>query len=346
VAYINKLDNVQIARAIAAVMVVIEHAKDQIVNHPVNKMSGIYLPGGSTWSAGVDIFFIISGFIMVYVNYDKFGDTKNSLQFFAKRLARVAPTYWIFTIGMILASIVDRGNVRHGLGSAWHLFSSFIFIPSPRPDGMMHPILGLGWTLNYEFEFYVAFALALTLPVRFALPILVLIFTIGVAVHTMVPWPVLRFWTDPLILEFLFGVGIGLILIKGRQISSAMAVGLGLVGFVLLFGLNDDHANQFRVISCGIPSAMIVAALALAPQLKWWKPALIIGDASYAMYLCHPFCLNIATHLWKALHMPPYAFAFFCAEFVLSVIGALLTFYVLENPIQRLIRRANFTLLK
>ncbi len=344
-AQVNKLNNVQVARAVAAVMVVIEHAKDQIINHPIFGMNGIYIPGGSTWSSGVDIFFIISGFIMIYVNYNKFGASGNSIKFFLKRLARVAPTYWVFTVGMIIASLIDRENIRHGLGSTWHILSSFIFIPSPRPDGLMHPILGLGWTLNYEFEFYVAFAVALAFPLRWALPALTLIFAIGVAIHPMMAWPVLQFWTDPLILEFLMGVGIGLLLVKGRQISSTAALALAVLGVVLLFALHDEHSNEFRVILCGIPAAMVVAALALAPQMVWWKPVLIVGDASYAMYLSHPFSLNIATHVWKQLQIRPNAIAFFIGECTLSLIIAVITYYVLENPMQRLIKKANFSLL-
>jgi peptidoglycan/LPS O-acetylase OafA/YrhL len=329
----RRLFNIQIARAIAALMVVVEHAREQTVSHPIDGMPSLWLPGGSTWSSGVDIFFIISGLIMVYTNRDRFENARNIPTFIWHRIARVAPTYWLFTIGMILSSIVFKDSVRNGPGDAWHVISSFLFIPAPRPDGELHPVLGLGWTLNYEFEFYICFSLALAFPRRIGLIGLTVALAVLSSLHSVATSPALQFWSDPIILEFLLGVGLGLLLIGGQQIGTLPALALAIVGYVLLFAFHRAEAGELRTIITGIPSAMIVASLALSSQRAWPKLLTKIGDASYAMYLCHPFCLNIATILWKRLHLPPNNILFFCLEIVLSLVAALCIYEFVEQPL-------------
>src|SRR4051794_18560267 len=180
-----------------------------LVNHAGNLVMPDKAPlWGVPWSMGVDLFFIISGFIMVWLTKEQFGKPDVAPRYLLRRIIRVVPPYWFFTGVMIVVVLLSSGRARNTTIGLQQIATSFAFVPWPRHDGTFSPILSQGWTLNYEIFFYVCFAVALT--VRSGLVWLVGAFGAFALVHPFVPesWFVLKFLSDPIILEFVGGIGL------------------------------------------------------------------------------------------------------------------------------------------
>src|SRR5690606_35041003 len=105
------------------------------------------------------------GFEMVYVTLGATGSAADAWSFMRKRIIRVVPLYWIMTTVMILVVVVLPNRV-YTASSDWHVWlASYFFVPYAREsDGLVRPVLGLGWTLQYEAYFYLLFAIGLFLP--------------------------------------------------------------------------------------------------------------------------------------------------------------------------------------
>lgn len=204
------LYSVQVLRGVAALLVVVLHAyvhleaRDIIPDVPLPVNSG---------RAGVDIFFVISGFIMVYISGDKFGRAGAPLDFLVKRVIRVVPIYWFYTLLMASFLFFAPHLFSHGKTfDATHLLASLAFIPWQDSLGNIKPILQVGWTLNYEMYFYVVFAFLLIFSARFFLVLLVSILLAGFfagQVFDSIP-PVFSVMTSSLLIEFLMGCLIGI----------------------------------------------------------------------------------------------------------------------------------------
>src|SRR5262249_32463856 len=134
------------------------------------------LPRFMLGAAGVDLFFVISGFVMVYASeplYEKLGAPR---VFFLRRLARIVPSYWATTIFLLAYGMIARVDLATSWDAAEWIVASFLFIPCPRPNGVMLPYHYVGWTLNYEMFFYVVFAGAILLPRRRAVLTITMLF--------------------------------------------------------------------------------------------------------------------------------------------------------------------------
>ncbi len=333
------LPNVQVARGLAAAMVVAQHAFDQTHNHPIAGIAETSFFNKTSLGNGVDIFFVISGFIMVYITGSDKSDEVRPGTFFLRRLQRVAPLYWLFTLLMIAAALANPGSVNKGLGSAWHVVSSFLFIPSERPDGMLHPVLGLGWTLNYEFFFYSVFALALFAG-RHRAPFIVSgLFVLLAIFGSYAPHGALSFWSKSIILEFVMGMALAGLFLTGRRMNMPAAIAVAAIGIAatLFFPLLIPEAPRFVV--SGLPSLAIVAVAVLSAQRASARLPAMIGDASYAIYLSHPFALNITTAIWRKAHLPAVTALYLAALFCASLILGYIVHRLVEMPIARYVKR-------
>jgi exopolysaccharide production protein ExoZ len=299
----RQLDSIQILRGLAALAVLIYHATLRIPG----------LPHFDAGAAGVDLFFVISGFIMVYTSADLFGQRRAPGQFLARRCLRIIPLYWT------LSAIV---LVIHGFRPT-NIASSFLFIPSHHD-----PILTAGWTLNYEMLFYAVFAVALLLPRRAAIAaictILFAAVTIPAAIALDTPW---RDWTAPLLLEFIFGILIGAAYYAGWRLprGSIIALASAIAIIAVAEQTNLDRASIFgfaRPLTWGVGGALIVVtALANNNAIRFLgRPFVLLGDASFALYLFHPLALSLIRPSAEPAHPVLYAVAF-C---VLAVAGSLL----------------------
>ena len=154
---------VQVMRALAALAVLVQHGFHEAQRF--NPSPTLRFLEALPWHIGVDVFFVISGFIMMHTAAATFGKPGAARAFMLRRLIRIVPPYWFFTSLMVIATLLLADRMNTARFEPMHALLSYLFMPHLRPgfDDQIHPILALGWTLLYEMFFYVAFALALLL---------------------------------------------------------------------------------------------------------------------------------------------------------------------------------------
>jgi exopolysaccharide production protein ExoZ len=299
-----KLVPIQVLRAAAALAVAMLHAQYEAgllaatSGRPFRPFD--LLP----WEAGVDVFFVISGFVMVFASRRMFGRGWGGPEpvmrvFLARRIARVVPLYWLATtlyLGLALAS----PGIVNVAPSPGFVVASYAFWPAARPDGLVQPLYSLGWTLNFEMFFYLLFALALPWPRRTAVLVVTMAQAVLVAVVAArgAPLP-LSFWGDPIVLEFVLGMALGLARTEGLLLGPSARLALGALGLVLFALVEAGFGSALpRALVFGLPAGCLVAACglgrehALAEETRLTRIAAIVGDASYALYLTHPFVVR------------------------------------------------------
>ena len=299
-----------------------------------------------TWNfgSGVDVFFVLSGFLMFYISSESFGTPGAQGKFLWRRIVRLVPLYWLFTAAMVLAMVVVPGQLAHTQVQPTHVLASFLFVPWLDSTALPHPILGLGWTLNYEMFFYLVFSFALLLPRRVGLTAIIALFIVFAVIDPLIDprWVQARFWTDPIIIEFLFGIGLAVLARRGLTLprpAAWAALALGLLGLALA-PTPANESDLLRPFAEGIPAALMVAGAAsltfrrLSRGGRW---LVLGGDASYALYLSHPFTINVMVLVWEKLHFQsPWAFA--AVTGVLAIAASVIIHVVLERPVTRFLQ--------
>jgi exopolysaccharide production protein ExoZ len=295
-----QLPAIQALRAVAALAIVLLHAFQE-ADTLGRALGGVFpMQRVLPLEAGVDLFFVISGFVMVYASRDAFGRTASIAPFLRRRLARIVPIYWAVTLVYIAISLGGLAPVNRPRPDVWEIGASFLFIPWLVGAGpLVQPVYSLGWTLNYEMAFYLLFACVLPLRRETAVPVLVAILMALVLAGQFVPSTQvqLHFWTRSIILEFAMGALIGQMALAGVRPSRGLAAGLAAAALALLWigharmGLFPDRALQY-----GLPAALVtIAALAFGGHGAQGLAARLLvrlGDASYAIYILHPFVLR------------------------------------------------------
>ncbi|WP_421736131.1 acyltransferase family protein [Caulobacter sp.] len=308
----RRLPHLQALRAIAASLVVADHALTALATRGLvgapAQQAGYFLG----W-AGVAAFLAISGLIMIRTSAHRFGRPGAALDFAWRRIIRIVPLYWLATaVYFILKSKLGEHY------SVAEILKSLLFWPYANPgDVVMRPIVGQGWTLNLEVFFYALFAISLTMPRRLGLPVILAslpaLVLAGLAVRPLVPYadPLTpaAFLTDPIMLFFTCGMLLGLV---ERTISDRIrfdwplataigALGLSAAAFVIL-----DLRFPLQIVwqlALGVFCVGAVAAATLTDRdASWWpqKALVVAGDASFSTYLFHPLAIT-------ALNMLPVA---------------------------------------
>lgn len=313
----KSIANIQALRAVAATLVIFQHIL-------------IVLLG----SFGVDIFFVISGFVIAYV-----GTSERPDEFLLKRLFRIVPLYWLGTFAVLAIAGVAPSLLNSTTANVTELIKSLFFIPYVKDNGLTHPLLFLGWTLNYEMFFYAIFAFALTFGARRAPVVATAIIASLVLVGLLLPIETepLRFWMRPIMLEFLFGVWIFVGWQEGIKLQidprSALAIGAALL---VLMGWEESRKSfdWIEPLSFGIPAATIVVlALACEGKLKVPVALLAIGDASYSLYLFHPYLVYPAQKIISHFTPNPLAIVLAIPFMVAASIAlALASYRIIERP--------------
>ena len=139
---------VQALRAIAAFSVALTHILYDALGMAPGAGRARDLYQAMAWVAGVDIFFVISGFVIVHSSRRLFTAPGAMRLFAVRRLARIVPLYWVMTSLFVAEAFLDPGAVNGAIGGAAFIIKSYFFIPCARPDGVVQPVLGLGWTLD------------------------------------------------------------------------------------------------------------------------------------------------------------------------------------------------------
>jgi len=303
----QQIVEVQAVRAFAAVLVAWAHIHHEFLERAV----GWPWPLGAF---GVDLFFVISGFIMVHVGTPLFQVRGASANFFLKRLARIAPIYWAATIIFVLYILESQPFSQANV--SWpNIIGSLLFLPIARPSGDVLPTFSVGWTLNYEMFFYLLFSIGLLVRRRVALILmalgLVALVHLG-KVYSGQWHPSVRFLAHPIIVEFALGMGLAVIYQRGWRISRWLAVTLVALAFAFLVSLEFAvwAVVQGRGYTFGVAAALVIAAAVLHDwnlQGQARRIAIILGDSSYALYLIHPLTMlavrEISGRIWAHYHV-------------------------------------------
>jgi exopolysaccharide production protein ExoZ len=331
------LFSIQYLRALAAMLVVYHHAREQF---PGFQQA---LPN-SIGTAGVDLFFVISGFIMVTItDMQPIGPG----EFVIRRIVRIVPVYWFYTTITAVAILIVPMFFRDSRFTVSHYVLSLLFVPHLNPGDMsVSPLLKLGWTLNYEMFFYCLFSATLLLVNRSRILILTLAF-IGLV---LVGWifepqrPPLVVYTDAIILEFALGTLIGYAFVTGRlrRIGSLTSWTLIVVALVAAPLLSVFDGRVHRVIIYGIPACLIVlGSIALEVNCSLPKHRLfrLVGDSSYSIYLAHLYPVVFLRFFWPRLGLGiqglSWTAGYVFVAMVSAIVIGILSYSLLERPLNR-----------
>lgn len=294
----KSLDSIQVLRGIAALAVVICHSCYMVLDNGtrpgyLNRLGMFRDLGG----AGVDVFFVISGFIMVFVAQNAFGRPGAAGQFWLKRLVRIAPLYWLYTTLMLLL-ILSRFAMKNAVFSLDYTIKSYLFIPAFNPTSglsLPEPLLASGWTLSYEMFFYLVFGLWILYGrLETLIPFVLCCFAGALIAAQFIGMDsaIGAFFGQPIMFEFLFGVIAGIAYVKGWRLtrrSSLACVAVAAAFFALSIFARPELS--LRWIFWGLPAGLLVqGALGLGVGTGRVGAAFVrLGDSSYTLYLQHAF---------------------------------------------------------
>jgi len=317
------LNSVQYLRAIAALAVVLFHALINVYGVQASRDDHRI----AILASGVDLFFVISGFIMVTSTADR---QVTPVEFLRARLVRIVPLYWLWTAIALAFAVAVTGNA---MPPARELMLSLAFISYTDAGGGKGPVYNPGWTLNFEMCFYVLFASALLLrELRTRVTAIVLAMLALVALRPLIGrlGMAAMDWTSPLLLEFAVGVVLGALHRQRRIPAPLLLIAAGLV--LLAVSVAFSGFGMHRVAYAGVPCALALAGLVtLDHRLPTLASLALLGDASYSIYLSHSVTLRISERLWPMQDSLPAA-AFAVALSAMIGIGC---YRLVEQPLLR-----------
>jgi exopolysaccharide production protein ExoZ len=352
----DQLAFIQALRGLAASAVVLYHARVFIDGGPYLGLGTRLFGSGG---AGVDLFFVISGFIMMHTTRDVEGSPRSAMQFLARRFARIWPVYAVALLSMWA---VTRAIDSPTFATTWTATAKTLaFYPLAPPQAAPffgYPLLHVGWTLDYEAFFYLLFAVSLLAPRRWRLGVLAVLFgacliALPLATKGQVQWDAMKSYrfdgyaaiaTNPIIWDFGFGVLIALVY-RSRftprdrgLLDCFAALAAGVVLWQLLSGYRLGHGPNHW----GLPMAVLVLALALrdkahpfaVPRWLTW-----LGDVSFSLYLFHVLP-QMAPRIWKHEPQLMTGGGFFVACLVAALVLAYLGHRFLERGLSEHVRRA------
>jgi exopolysaccharide production protein ExoZ len=327
-----RVNNLQVLRALAATGVAFVHV-------------GQYLHFHAVGSFGVDVFFVISGFVMAQIC-----ESGRTEHFLLRRIMRIVPFYWAMTLLLFVLAMTAPGFVRETRANPADLIRSLLFIPFRKATGQLQPLLFLGWSLNYEMYFYCVLAACLRLWPRRAVPlaiaIIVAIMCVCGAFHSVFA----EFYGNFMVLEFCAGClvfyayrAVPALAARGwRYALCAMAVASAVA--VLRPEVSLIYPAGTRALNFGIPAACLVAAFVGLSRggldsTSWWL--VLVGDASYALYLIHPFVeIGLIRFLPMLLPFLTQNRSLLVACLLAGVIcAAVLVYRLVDEPMQKFLSR-------
>ena len=306
-AAMQQFRSIHYLRGIAAVMVVVFHICTTFPSLDPGLKNTVWL------QSGVDIFFIISGFVMVESTKSK---RKDSASFLFDRAIRIIPIYWIVT----LCYAVFYSQAHVGM-----ILPSLFFIPVHHPEtgALISAVIPPGWTLNLEVFFYVVFAVLIKLSYKIKLLGILLIFTGIMAANSISSSKSFAFYANPIIIEFWLGMLLARYYHLGRWWMLP-------VGVSLLFLSKTTFGISFPMFA---PGAFLVVAgtLSIEKNIRGSSALRLLGDSSYVLYLVHVLMIAVAHAVFGGLlQQAPLFFIF--ATALLSIATALLVNRFIEKP--------------
>lgn len=323
-------DSVQALRAIAATFVVLAHAIAVATEGMARggAAPSVLVGGDFVYLVvfGVDLLFVISGFIIMDVSWDRFAKRSALPTFAIKRFNRILPLYWFYlTLACIFFFVVDsvapNALELPELSAETIAYSFLLFTGTPVvvpgwKDALFppfyNPIFSVSWAILVQLYFYFVFLLCMAVNRKFLAPTLAIVFSVGVFALGVYVDDHRLLWVvaDSVLYEFLIGVLACYVVRMGFPRASAIALLLVVIGVVCV-AVSPLFTDVFiRPVSWGIPAAMMIIGLVSLERnrgsfVPGWLRA--IGNSSYTLFLMHlTFMLMIEvilteTGLWPVL---------------------------------------------
>ena len=280
----ERLKSIQMLRGIAAMLVVFHHFMQQFYNFEKTNVIGDFFSYYGKF--GVDIFFVLSGFIMGYTLLSK---NKSASEFLKGRIYRILPPYYFFTLVILVFGMIFEG-IHSSSASLETVFKSLLFIPHENPDINIgvYPTLTVGWTLNLEMFFYITLYLLLLTPLK---ALNKLLFTCCLFIGLPILYIALNFNIyvsvagNLRLSEFSFGILIAILfvynikLFKSFWLTSPAVLLLLIVCFI-----------EMPTIICDvfISSLIVYFSLLIGMKTNYSNRYLeYLGKISYSIYLTH-----------------------------------------------------------
>jgi len=337
----HSLQLVQMLRGIASLLVVLLHC-----TITVNESQGrpflfdVFKFGG----AGVDIFFVLSGFIITYTSAPALKQQQGFTPFIRKRFVRIFPVYWIVISFFLLLQVLMPSFYRtHYDFSAANLLGTYLLFPG-------HTMVnGVSWTLTYELFFYLIFSLAFLIRNRAVLAGLCVIYILGLIIPAwFYPQNITgNAWADlvifPMNLEFFMGIAAALLIPKIPRQSGRLLIVSGTLLFIASavffnagYAITGSAFN--RVILFGIPSFLLIMGIVkheLFTKIKVHSFFVQLGEASYSLYLLHLPFVAAGIKIFSKLQISNtyLLHAFVLALVAALCIGSIFFFKIIEKPL-------------
>ena len=332
--------SIQVLRGVAALMVLLLHV---VHKHAQNTPGDAHFADWFTFGGyGVDIFFVISGFIIPYVLAGEAGSPLHSLSFMVRRVIRIYPLYWLVTLVALAIWLINPQVVNSSAPHLTRIWESFALFPT---DGRY--LVQTGWSLAYEMYVYGLFALAMLCGSWKRYVFMGVLF--ASCVGGILVAPPRENWMQYFVLrhhfaEFLLGF---LICIYGKRLIGRMPrlgwwLLVGGFGVLLVQSWLADAVTAALQHWGFAASAVVLGALLLEQAVIWPEWLLKLGDESYSLYLVHPFTLVAAA---KVIYKLPLSGMLLNAVYSVvaiaaSVVLAKLTYRYFEQPVARALNQA------
>lgn len=314
----TKLQNLQCLRAVACLLVVLFHLAGALsASGHQNMVNNFFLRIGAS---GVDVFFVISGFVMVYIQLKR--KTK-PLRFIQNRVARIAPLYWVLTITMALVLLMVPNAFNTNQFAMDRFVSSVLFSCGliMQKETLVYP----GWTIEYEVLFYVVFFFSLYLRKVWLSILFASLILVGLVVYGHI---------NSIALEFIFGMVIGGVYCTKTFSKWVFVASTGFGAICIVMTGLVDLSSFGRVLVWGVPSCLVVFGLAGINQSRS-NFLTVLGDGSYSIYLAQAFLIPVFMksfdRVWRDA---PYPLLFFLGFAFVALVG-LLCFFVIEINLTR-----------
>ncbi len=354
----SRLLSVQALRAVAALLIIWVHSIDAAEFFSTPRQS-TFFHLGNFGACGLDIFFVISGFIVSQVavraaDRNKSRPFGSGSEFLSKRITRIFPLYWILTLVVVLEQQLGRYKVP------WHSVNwlpTLLLLPSipSKVDPMNAPLLWLGWSLMFEMYFYLVLTIFMVFTPRSLVRITTLFLCAMVIAGTIVDIhrPLLVIWMNPIVLEFVFGCLIGLMFSQRTLTSRTRTTGVWISAMgafwlaVTVFtgygnasearSIMSGHDCWLRVGVWGVPAALLVGGgIFWNPKMRSAPARLLVflGDASYSIYLCTIPSRSFVEHFWGFFGGFGADIGVFLGALFCTIVGVI-CYLLLERPLMR-----------
>ena len=346
-----KFENIQALRGVTVLLVVFCHL--QVIEQKYSH-GAIFLPDWLDYAiASVDLFFVISGFVIATVTRGQFQSLSKAGRFIFQRVTRIYPPYWFYSTLVLIIWLYKPEMVNAGQGHQINLLASFLIIPQD-----LLPLVMVGWTLIHEMYFYIVITVMMPIIPERIFPVFLMLWmliVIGGSLYFMTNVngdysATVRVIFHPLTLDFIGGAAVALLL--NSRIRNTDHVIIFIIISVFLCSIiwfNIDQSTLkiegwLRILLFGIPSFLVVYAAVRAEingTARFPKIMIKIGDASYSIYLSHVLVLSALGRIWaKMTTTGAIVHIVMLAVMLLATISVgLLSYRWIETPILNSIRQ-------